>query len=70
MHTFEANGVHVEWSATYEDQQAWRCLTVDGKQIAITAHRSVPGDDSLDTPGRLQDAQQMVDLVAYAEVPQ
>lgn len=70
MHTFEANAVAVEWSATDEDQQAWRCLTVDGTQLMLMASRSVPGDDSLDTPAQLQDAQQLVDLVAYAEVAQ
>lgn len=70
MHTFEENGVAVEWSATDEDQQAWRCLTVDGTQVLLISNRSVPGDGSLDTPAQLQDAQQLVELVAYAQTIQ
>lgn len=68
MHTFKANGVNVQWSATYEDQQAWRCLTVNGKQVLIQASRSVSGDDSLHTPQQRQDAEQMVSLVAHVQV--
>lgn len=67
MHTFEANGLPVKWSATYQDQQAWRCLAVDGTEIEISASRSVWGDDSLRSPQQRQDAEQMVDLVAHAQ---
>lgn len=70
MQTFETNGVTVDWSATEEDQQAWRCVTVGGTDVLLIASRSVPGDVTLDTPAELQDAQQLVDLVAYAQVPQ
>jgi hypothetical protein len=68
MHTFEANGVTVKWSATEEDQQAWRCLAVSGTQVVIEAVRSISGDDSLRTPQQRQDAEQMVDLVAHTEL--
>jgi hypothetical protein len=68
MHTFEANGLTVKWSATYQDQQAWRCLAVNGTEIGISASRSVSGDDSLRSPQQRQDAEQMVDLVAHAQV--
>ena len=68
MHTFEANGVAIRWSATEEDQQAWRCVTVNRKQVLIMSSRSVPGDDSLATSQQRQDADQMVALVAHAQL--
>ncbi len=65
MKTFRMNGVNVSWSATYEDQQAWRCLKVGHTTLVLTASRSVAGDDALNTPSRRRDALDLVRLVAY-----
>jgi len=67
MHTFRANGVLVFWSATYEDQRAWRCLTRAGTTVILTASRSVSGDDMLNSPSRRRDALDLVRLVAFSE---
>ena len=68
MHTFiSLNGVRVRWSATYEDQHAWRCLTRDGMAVILTASRSVAGDDSLITPRQRHDALDLVRLIASSE---
>ncbi len=67
MHTFALNGVSVFWSATYEDQQAWRCVDTGGTNVLIQASASVSGDDSLDTSLRRQDALALATLVAYAK---
>jgi hypothetical protein len=67
MHTLHVNGKAVEWSATYNDQQAWRCLTTKGGQpFAISGSGSVPGDDNLSNARGLRDAQTLADLVAHA----
>jgi hypothetical protein len=67
MHTFSLNGVRVFWSATYEDQHAWRCLTRGGMAVILTASRSVPGDDNLSTPRQRRDALDLVRLIALSE---
>jgi hypothetical protein len=67
LHTFRMNGVTVFWSATYEDQQAWRCLRRARRSIVLTASRSVPGDEALNTPKRRRDALDLVRLVAYSQ---
>jgi hypothetical protein len=70
MHTFNVNGVNVEWSATHSDAQAWRCLSVNGQTVVISATRAIAGDDSLDTSQGLTDAQQLADAVGAAQVSQ
>ncbi len=65
MHIFSMNGVRIRWGGTYEDQEAWRCFTRSHVSVVITAGRSISGDDSLDTPRRLHDAQDLARLVAY-----
>jgi hypothetical protein len=46
MKTFVFGGVKVHWSATYEDQQAWRCLkSPTGTPFAIWASQNHPGAD-------------------------
>lgn len=65
MHAFHINGAVVSWSATYEDQEAWRCFARGSVRFVISASRSIPGDDSLDTPRRLHHALDLVRLVAY-----
>jgi hypothetical protein len=67
MHTFTMNGVPVQWSATYEDQQAWRCLTTTKRTLIIDASWSISGDDSLKTPKQLSDARDLTAVVAYSK---
>lgn len=66
MRTFHLNGFTVYWSATYEDQQAWRCITDGRLHIGLEASRSIPGDDTTKTPAKLRHALDLVRLVAYA----
>ena len=66
-HTFRMNGITVFWSATYEDQQAWRCLRLAGRPVVVTASRSVPGDEALNTPARRRRALDLVRLVVYLQ---
>jgi hypothetical protein len=66
MHTFTMDGVQVRWSATYEDQQAWRCLITPKGRLVIDAYRSIAGDDGLKTPKQLHDALDLVRMVAYS----
>ncbi len=67
MHTFTLSGVSVSWSATYEDQQAWRCVNSGGTSVLIQATASVSGDDSLNNSIQRQDALNLATLVAYAK---
>jgi hypothetical protein len=48
MATFHLRGLSVHWSATYEDQQAWRCVkSPAGVRFAIwTSQSHAGGDDS------------------------
>jgi hypothetical protein len=64
--TFRLNGVNVYWSATYEDQQAWRCLTRSHLHVVLSASRSVPGDDTTSTTAGRRDALYLARLVAFA----
>lgn len=43
MRTFNLRGLKVHWSATYEDQQAWRCVTSGGVRFAVWATQAHPG---------------------------
>jgi hypothetical protein len=44
MHTFHFGAIAVYWSATFEDQQAWRCVKgADGTTTVILASESVYG---------------------------
>jgi hypothetical protein len=67
MHSFTMNGVTVSWSATYEDQQAWRCVTRDHVPFVVSASRSIAGDDVLTTRKTRDDARDLVRLVAYTK---
>lgn len=64
MHIFGLNGAHIRWSGTYEDQQAWRCLTSDNVSFVISASRSISGDSVLNTPRRFHDAMVLARVVA------
>ena len=66
MHTFEVNGEAVQWSGTYDDQQAWLCRDTKGRRFAIAGYAAVPGDDNLSTAQGRSDAERLADLVAYA----
>lgn len=65
MHTFRMNKVTVRWSATYEDQKAWRCFSKGHIAFSVLASASVPGDDNLTTARRRRDALTLVQLIAY-----
>jgi hypothetical protein len=62
--TFRVNGVKVYWSATTEDQQAWRCFTVGHTPILLSSSQSIFGDDYLNTPTRVRDALDLARLIA------
>jgi hypothetical protein len=66
MKTFRIAGVNVFWSATYEDQQAWRCVRRGHVTILLQSGQSIPGDDGTNTPKTLRDALLLARLVAYA----
>jgi hypothetical protein len=66
MRTFHENGQAVAWSATYENQQAWRCITRGTTHIGIIATATIPGDDALTSRTRRKHARTLVRLVAYA----
>jgi hypothetical protein len=58
MKTFEFRGLRVYWSATYEDQQAWRCFkSSSGITIAIWVTQSHPGADHPQSQAALNLAQ-------------
>jgi hypothetical protein len=64
MHVFRVNGVRIRWSGTYEDQQAWRCVTSGNVSLIISASRSISGDSPLNTPRRVHDALLLARVVA------
>jgi hypothetical protein len=66
MKTFRLAGVNVFWSATYEDQQAWRCVRRGHVTILLQSGQSIPGDDGTNTPKTLRDALLLARLVASA----
>lgn len=66
MKTFRLNGVDVYWSATYEDQQAWRCITGNHLHLVLSSNRSVPGDETTTTAADRRDALYLARLVAFA----
>jgi hypothetical protein len=68
MRVYSVARVQVNWSATYEDQQAWRCLRRRGTNIVIVAARSIPGDDALDTRARRRRARELTRVVASARL--
>lgn len=63
--SFRVNGFRVYWSATYADQQAWRCLRHGRTRIVLSSSQSIPGDDTTSTPAKRNDALDLVRLVAY-----
>jgi hypothetical protein len=64
MRTFHLHGVSVHWSATYEDQQAWRCIkSPTGTRFAIWTSQSHPGGDDSRSPRTLH----LAEVVASAQ---
>lgn len=64
MHVFRVNGLRIRWSGTYEDQQAWRCVTSGNVSLIVGASRSISGDSALNTPKRVHDALLLARVVA------
>lgn len=66
MAAYRFHGITVYWGATYEDQEAFRCLTRGETTVYISANAGLPGDDKLNTPKRRHDAFVLAKAVAYA----
>jgi hypothetical protein len=67
MKTFRIGGVKIYWSATYEDQQAWRCITRGRRQTLLQSAVSISGDDGLASAKQRRDALNLARVVAYAQ---
>ncbi len=65
MHQFRLNGAAVNWSATYEDQEAWSCVRRGGTRFVVSVTRSVAGDDNLHSRQGRKDALELACMLAY-----